>query len=64
MLQAFVVASTNENPKGLMIVALVVVIAAFVTGIPLTVWYIIYKIHHRGEDDDDDDDDDDYFHHH
>ena len=54
-------ASANENPKGLMIVALVVVIAAFVTGIPLTIWYLIYKIQHH---DDDDDDDDDHFHHH
>jgi len=48
------VASTNENPKGLMIAALVVVIAAFVIGIPLTIWYIIYKM---DEDDDHDDDD-------
>ena len=47
-------ASTNENPKGLMIAALVVVITAFVIGIPLTIWYIIYKINHDGDDDDDD----------
>jgi len=57
------VASTNENPKGLMIVALVVVIAAFVIGVPLTIWYIIYRIHHGDDDDDDDDNDDRYYRH-
>lgn len=49
-------ASTNENPKGLMIAALAVVIAAFVIGVPLTIWYIIYRA--NGGDDDDDDHDD------
>lgn len=49
-------ASTNENPKGLMIAALVVVIAAFVIGIPITILYIIYRA--NGGDDDDDHDDD------
>ena len=49
------VASSNENPRGLMIAALVVVVAAFVIGIPFTIWYIIYRIHHHDEDDHDDD---------
>lgn len=48
------VASTNENPRGLIIAALVVVIAAFVIGIPFTIWYIIYKLNHDDDDDDDD----------
>ena len=37
-------ASNNDNPRGLMIAALVVVIAAFIIGIPLTIWYLIYII--------------------
>lgn len=50
-------ASTNENPRGLMIAALVVVIAAFIIGIPLTIWYIVYRINHDDDYDDDDYDD-------
>ena len=49
-------ASTNENPRGLMVAALVVVIAAFIIGIPLTIWYIIYRANHPDDHDDDDDD--------
>ena len=48
-------ASSNENPRGLMVAALVVVIAAFVIGIPLTIWYIIYRINNDDHDGDDDD---------
>ena len=39
-----------------MIAALVVVVAAFVIGIPITILYIIYRA--NGGDDDDHDDDD------
>ena len=45
-----------------MIAALAVVIAAFVIGVPLTIWYIIYRA--NGGDDDDDDHDDNWVGHH
>ena len=61
-MQAFIVASTNENPRELMIAALVVVIAAFIIGIPLTIWYIIYRINNPDHYNHDDDDNDDHDH--